>query len=123
MIKITDKIINQIVANIVRIVSPEEVVLFGSQAKGKAGPNSDIDFLVVVSGSFDEKRTKLDMYTNLINKLDHRNVPVDILLFTKSDVREWKPYINHVISRAYREGKILYERKKVRANSPAKGKK
>ncbi|WP_447601732.1 nucleotidyltransferase domain-containing protein [Nitrospira sp. Nam80] len=31
-----------------RIVSPEKSILFGSHARGEAGPDSDVDLLVVM---------------------------------------------------------------------------
>lgn len=41
------KFIRGIVAEVVACCDPDEVLLFGSFAKGTAGPNSDVDLLVV----------------------------------------------------------------------------
>ena len=40
--------IEDLAAKIVREFQPEKVILFGSHARGEAGPNSDVDLLVVV---------------------------------------------------------------------------
>jgi len=49
--------IERMVRRIVRQFRPERVILFGSHARGEAGPDSDVDLLVVmrVEGSRREK--------------------------------------------------------------------
>ena len=37
-------------------------------------------------------------------------VPKDILVFTRDEVSRWAGSRNHVIARALREGRVLYER-------------
>ena len=36
--------------------------------------------------------------------------PTDILVFSQQDVEYWRDSLNHVLARALREGKVLYER-------------
>jgi len=54
----TDVQIQKMVERIVAQFRPEKVILFGSQARGDAGPDSDVDLLVVmpVQGSKRAKR-------------------------------------------------------------------
>ncbi|MBA3485531.1 MAG: nucleotidyltransferase domain-containing protein [Pirellulales bacterium] len=40
--------IEQLAAKIVREFRPDKVILFGSHARGTAGPDSDVDLLVIV---------------------------------------------------------------------------
>ena len=48
MKKVSQKLIREMVNRIVRRFDPEKVILFGSYATGKAGPDSDVDLLVVM---------------------------------------------------------------------------
>ena len=47
----SNSVIETIVQRLVTALSPERIYLFGSQARGDAGPDSDYDFLVVVRTS------------------------------------------------------------------------
>jgi predicted nucleotidyltransferase len=53
--------IDRMVKRIVRKFHPEKIILFGSHARGDAGPDSDVDLLVVlpVEGSKREKRIEI----------------------------------------------------------------
>ena len=39
-------VLDEIVRRIVEVAEPEEIILFGSAARGTMGPNSDLDLLV-----------------------------------------------------------------------------
>lgn len=56
MQQVTPELIAQMAAAIVREVDPEAVVLFGSHARGQAGPDSDVDLLVVEAEPFGAER-------------------------------------------------------------------
>lgn len=43
-----DPILREIVSRLVVALSPQRIYLFGSQARGEAGPDSDYDILIVV---------------------------------------------------------------------------
>ncbi len=58
---------------IVETVDPEQVILFGSRARGDAEADSDVDLVVV-------------------------------------EANRWRGSLNHVLGRALREGRVLYER-------------
>lgn len=55
-----DPILTRLVARIVDVFEPEAVWLFGSRARGDAGPDSDYDFLVVVPDDRDIQRAWRD---------------------------------------------------------------
>jgi uncharacterized protein len=104
--KITQPLIRRMVKRIVERFDPDQVILFGSQARGDAGPNSDVDLLVVmdVKGSRWEKGSEIHL------ALDDFRVPMDILVTTPDDFA-WRKHIFGTIEwPAFKEGKVLYAR-------------
>jgi predicted nucleotidyltransferase len=98
------KEIKQMVDLIVERFHPEKVILFGSHARGEAGPDSDVDLLVVmpVSGSKREKAIEVAVALHVIR------VPKDIIVTTPEEF-EWRKEIPGTIERpAVLEGKVLY---------------
>ena len=78
--------LHQMVETIVREISPEVIVLFGSRARGDARPNSDVDLLVVKTRPFSPQRS-------------HRKEAARLYMA-----------LNHVVGRAHREGRVLHGR-------------
>lgn len=84
---------------------PERVILFGSHAEGTAGPDSDVDLLVVLP--FEGR--PLHKSLEILNRLDVR-FPCDLMARRPDEVarryREGDPLIREALDR----GKVLYER-------------
>ena len=102
-----ERIIEQMVLRIVERFDPERIILFGSAARGDAGPDSDVDLLVVmqVEGSRREKAVEIGVAVNDIP------VPKDIVVTTPEDF-EWRKEIVGTIERpAVREGRLVYARR------------
>lgn len=110
MIRITDEILRDMVKVIVDEVDPEQVILFGSRARGDASADSDLDFVVIESSSFGAGRDRRLEAAHLWRALADFDVPKDILLYSGDEAEYWRDSVNHVLARALREGKILYER-------------
>jgi len=95
--------IDEIVARIVQRFDPERIILFGSAARGEAGPDSDVDLLVVmrVDGRQREKAIEIGVAVNDVP------VPKDIIVTTPENF-EWRKNIPGTIERpAAREGTAL----------------
>ncbi|MBF0519755.1 MAG: nucleotidyltransferase domain-containing protein [Nitrospirae bacterium] len=107
---VTEEALSEIIAAIVDAVSPLKVILFGSYALGNVNADSDLDFLVVEEEPFKIGRSRLKRIGNIYRSLPPYLVPVDIVLYSKEEFDKWKNGINHVIARACREGKVVYER-------------
>lgn len=105
-----EKLIEEMTAIIVREVDPKQVILFGSQARGAARPDSDLDFLIIQDHPFVRGQTRRKQMARLWRLLARFPVFQDILVYTPDEVEEWRQSKNHVIARALREGKLLYER-------------
>lgn len=95
---------------IVEVADPEKVILFGSRARGTAGPHSDYDFLIVVSQPFGKDRSRRQTTGNIWWILRHLDVSVDLLLYNEIEIDYYSQSLNHVVSCALREGKLMYER-------------
>ena len=90
---------------IVRDFDPLQIILFGSQARGDADRDSDIDLLVVFSKLEDKWKTAIDIGRVL------SDVPVakDILVSTPEELARHRTRIGSVLRYAQQEGKILWK--------------
>ena len=108
--QVDDALLQRMTAALVEAADPEQVILFGSHARGEAGPESDIDLIVVEAEPFGPERDVRLEEARLRRALPGFDVSVDILVFSRDDVDYWRDSLNHVLARALREGKVLYER-------------
>jgi len=111
MITVTEEVLEQMVQAIVREVDPEEIWLFGSRARGEAGPDSDVDLLIVEREPFGPGRSRWQEVTRLYEVAGRLGVPTDILVYSRSEMDRRRQWRNHVIARTMREGRLLYERR------------
>ena len=102
----TDQAIQAMVERLVDHFDPDQIILFGSQARGTAMPGSDVDLLVImpVTGSKREKRVEMRVALHDIT------VPKDILLATPEEVLRDKDLVGTIIRPALLEGRVLYAR-------------
>jgi len=95
-----------VVQQIVQVLRPEKIVLFGSYAYGIPTPDSDVDLLVVM----ESEASPLERYLSVSRLLRPRQFPVDIVVKTPTEIRHaWEVddcFIQEILSR----GEILYER-------------
>ncbi|MSQ97381.1 MAG: nucleotidyltransferase domain-containing protein [Gemmataceae bacterium] len=98
--------IDRMVRRIVKKFKPDQVILFGSHARGDAGPDSDVDLLVVmpVEGSVREKRIEIRLAVR------EYHGPLDVILTTPEKFAWRKDIVGTIEYPASREGKVLYAR-------------
>ena len=116
---LTPELLAQMTEAIVQAVAPEQIVLFGSQARGTAGPNSDVDLLIIVQEPFGPHHSRFEEINRVSHALVRFGIPTDVLLYGQQEVEDWKGSQNHITTRALREGKVIYERSRS-GETPAK---
>ena len=87
MTRVDDTVLERMVQIIVDEVDPEQVILFGSRARGDAAAGSDVDLIVVESTPFGEGRNRDGEETRLWRALASFHVPKDILVYSRDEVR------------------------------------
>ena len=97
--------LTEIVRRIVEVAQPEQIILFGSAARGEAGPDSDLDLLVVKAGVH-RRRLAQQIYLHLLGV----GRAVDVVVVTPEDIRRYGASRALVIESALREGKVIYAR-------------
>ena len=102
--------LDRMVRAIVDEVDPEQVILFGSRARGDATAESDFDLIVVEAQPFGAGRSRYAEEARLYRALAGCGVCKDILVYSRDEVDYWRDSLNHVLARALREGRVLYER-------------
>jgi predicted nucleotidyltransferase len=102
----TPQIIDKMVRRLARRFKPEQIILFGSQARGNAGPDSDVDLLVVMPLAGSKRDKELEMRLALYDIA----VPMDIIVVTPDEVARRRNLPGSLIRPALREGKVVYAR-------------
>ena len=103
---VTAELLSVMIEQIVHNFDPLRIILFGSQARGDAGPKSDVDLLVVLSEVADKRRAAIEIR----RALAHLPVSKDIIVTTPEEVARRGNLVGSVLRPALREGKVLYER-------------
>ncbi len=104
--RLTAEILKEITERIVKEVSPEKIILFGSYAYGRPHKNSDLDILVIKATSLPRHKRAIPIY----NALRGLIIPKDILVYTPEEVEVWKNVPQSFIFTVLQKGKVLYEK-------------
>ncbi len=105
-----DGLIQLMVDAIVQEVDPERIYLFGSRARGTNSDESDVDLLIVEREQFGHQRDRWSELRRIRRVLRPFRVSKDILVYGRDEFEKWQNSVNHIIARAAREGRLLYER-------------
>ncbi|MGH8246700.1 MAG: nucleotidyltransferase domain-containing protein [Gammaproteobacteria bacterium] len=100
------QVIQEMARRIVERFHPEKIILFGSHARGTAGPDSDVDLLVVLPSDGSRRKKVVEIYTLLAGM----GMPKDVFVVTPEDIEKYRNIPGNIIGPALSEGKVLYER-------------
>lgn len=103
-----DRMLNKMVKRLVRRFNPEQIILFGSHARGTARAESDIDLLVVLPLKGSKRAKQVEMRMAL------RDIPVpkDIVVVTPDEFARQRHIAGTLVKPALQEGKVLYARQR-----------
>lgn len=79
------------------------IVLFGSHARGEAGLESDMDFLVIEP----DVQNRHAESVRLRRTLRGLGIPADVIVVSTEHVEEWAGVQGTIIHEALREGRVL----------------
>jgi predicted nucleotidyltransferase len=79
------------------------VVLFGSHARGEAGPRSDLDFLVVEP----EVDNVAAESVRLGRALRGLGVTADVIVVSERDAQDWRDVRGSLVHAALADGRVL----------------
>lgn len=102
------ELIDEIVRRIAAASRPQKIILFGSQVRGEARPDSDIDLLVIADSSKPRHQRAASLYGAMSDIL----VAMDILVYTPEKVKEWSNVPQAFVTTAVREGYVVYENRR-----------
>ena len=100
-----DAILREIVGKVVAVYRPERVYLFGSTARGDAGPDSDYDLLVIVP---DDTPPELRRAGPAYLALWDLGVGADVVIYTKTAFDRRVDVKASLPATVMREGKLVY---------------
>lgn len=106
---VTQQMLDEIVATIVKVAAPVKIILFGSRATAAFREDSDLDLLIVVKEPFGPQRSRRDALHRIRDAVAQFRVPKDILVYSQEEADYWAQSLNHILAVAMRQGIVLYE--------------
>ncbi|HNR13687.1 MAG TPA: nucleotidyltransferase domain-containing protein [Thermodesulfobacteriota bacterium] len=103
---ISQETLQEATRRLIENFSPQRIILFGSQARGTADDQSDVDLLVVTN--FVGKRRTL--MVEMDRALRGLGIARDIIVITPEEFERDSEIPGTIARPAAREGRILYER-------------
>jgi predicted nucleotidyltransferase len=98
--------LDQIVSLIVSAASPDQIILFGSYARGDNTEKSDIDLLIVKKNLENGRKIVDTLYRSFFdNDID---IAVDLITIDYDKYNKLKNEIGYIYKTISKEGKVIY---------------
>jgi predicted nucleotidyltransferase len=96
--------IQKLADNIARQFCPEKIILFGSYARGEAGPDSDVDLLVVMAHEEHASRKAAE----ITQRVHPRHFALDLIVRSPKTLRKRLQMNDWFVRDLMSEGRVLY---------------
>ena len=93
---------------IVERFNPEQVILFGSHARGEVGEHSDVDLLVVLRNDAGQSQRGNPIRRTIAERFV---LPVDVIIRSPEALATQRNDLHSFIYKVLKEGEVLYERR------------
>ena len=93
------------IARLLEAYQPERIYLFGSKARGDAGPDSDYDLMIVVPDEAPPERGRSRLAYEV---LWETGFAADVLVWRRSTFERQAPVVASLPATVLREGRLLY---------------
>lgn len=103
------------IINDLKAYKPEKVILYGSQARGKAKKHSDIDLLIVKKTNKPFQH-RIGIAQQLIYKKEYLGTPkfpgdIDIRIYNPREIKKEIKLGNFFVETILDQGKVIYEKR------------
>lgn len=99
---VSPAIITEAAHRLLEAAPGSRVILFGSHARGDAGPDSDVDFMVV-EPQVKSRRAEMVRLSNVLRPL---RIPADVLVTSQETFQQNSQVKGTVWHRAAKEGRV-----------------
>ncbi|MBI5208267.1 MAG: nucleotidyltransferase domain-containing protein [Candidatus Firestonebacteria bacterium] len=103
---VNENILNEATQRLINNFHPQQIILFGSQARGSYDKYSDVDILVICQVHGSRRALMVDMD----RALHGLNIATDIVILTPEEFERDRQIPGTIARPAWQEGRILYER-------------
>jgi predicted nucleotidyltransferase len=100
-----EALLEQVTRTIVERFHPKRIVLFGSHARGQAGPDSDLDLFIEMQTT----RRPPERAIEVSALFGLRPWPLDVVVYTPDEVQRLHGLGGTLLATIEKEGKVLYE--------------
>lgn len=103
---IDDEAIDSVVSRLVDRFQPKRIVVFGSVARGEAGPDSDLDLFIEMESDL----RPIQRSVEIRKALRDVRFPMDIFVYTPAEVADGRTRFGNLITYVDSEGRVVYDR-------------
>ena len=98
--------IKRVAARLGKAADAQQVILFGSHARGEAGENSDVDLMIIAESDLPRFKRSRKLY----KQLQPYPFGMDLVVYTPREIERGKKSHVSFVSAVLREGKTVYVR-------------